>query len=192
VLLLGLAAGCQGKAQPVVPEFYSTAVPVAPGASSGAAATATPVPTVEYVISDLPLPQGLEKLSSPIKFEWPDIETVLQKLEDYNWDTIAARCLRQRWRRSSTRGWSSLPYNWEEQHWTDNDLGSVGLYYHSVFRVWIYVWMLPGPDEKSTPTGHRTQRPGTAMGWECRLSPPAETVFLAYSPEPILSWRSMR
>jgi hypothetical protein len=170
-ILTMLAAACQSNPSPAAPDFYATATPSAQSASAPVSAALTPEPAQDYVTSSLPLCQGLQKLSSPIKFSWPNLETALQQLAEYNWGYYSCSSPQSDVAALFHEKMVKPPYNWEQTNWIENEGTTLGVYYHSVFKVWIYIWMLPSPDKKTSNLVISRSDPGGSMGWECKLSP---------------------
>jgi hypothetical protein len=162
-VFLGFGVACQSK--PAPSEFNSTATP--PSSGTAPSFNSTPEPTVEYAISRIPLCQGLEALPAPLQFDWPDKEAVFEKLADHTWGYYRCSIPQPGLAAFYAQKMVRPPYNWQQVAWLDNSGGSVVLYYSSLLRVWIYLWLLPGPDKTSSYLVVSKSDPGAPQGWDC-------------------------
>lgn len=170
LIYLGLAAvACQGKSSSDSTRF--SILTATPGAF--VSSNFTPEPTVEYIISDLPRCQGMDKLDF-LKFDWPDIENALEKLADYNWGYYRCDLTQAELSAFYRTNMLKPPYLWREVNHAEHNNGIVVLFYHPVKVTWNYLWMLPGPDAKSSYLVISRSDPGEPQAWECRLESPKE------------------
>jgi hypothetical protein len=132
----------------------------------------TPVPTVEYTISTMPLCPGIEKLSSPLQFTWPNMDAALEKLADYSWGYYRCPMSQPELLAFAQSTMPRPPYLWREVNHAEHEGGIVVLYYQATSWTWMYVWMLPGPDAQSAYLVIARGDPGMAQTWECRLPNP--------------------
>jgi hypothetical protein len=169
-ILLLAVSGCMGRATPTADPFdFPKATPLA----GGEVATRGPMPTPEpYVTSGIPRCRGLTELPSPLKFDWPDIDEALEKLEDYNWGYYSCTMPQTELQAFVRQSMPKPPYLWEEINKAEHQGGSVYLFYHRVYVIWIYIWMLPQTDAQMSYLVIAKGNPGMAQTWECRLSGP--------------------
>ncbi len=172
LLLWGLVGvACQGKlSSDGASSANSTAGPSAVSPSGNSALQ----PDVDGFFSDMPRCPGMQKLDA-LKFDWPDIENVLDKLADYTWGYF--RCdLTQPELSALYRGdMVKPPYLWREVNHAEHNNGIVVLFYHPSKVTWNYIWMLPRSEAQSSYLIISRSAPGEPQAWECRRSLP-ETV----------------
>jgi hypothetical protein len=114
------------------------------------AAEATSAPTLspgQYILTLIPDCDGIVILEQPIALVWPKAEQRLKELETAQWGYY--RCLQAPAEVSAyyQRETPRPPYNLRETVWVEVTEGTLGLYYHSAFQIWVYLWVLPDPDE---------------------------------------------
>ena len=166
LLFLGLGVACQGlpNGQPA-PFSISTATPGGKLAAA-AAPIATPQSPGDFVKEDLPKCPGFTELKAPVKFDWPDVDKILEKLADYNWGYCA---MPQPELLTFLRaGMPKPPFLWREVNHVDYAGATVVLFYQSGKGIWNYVWTLPGPDKQTSYMLIAKGNPGFPQTWECR------------------------
>ena len=133
--LPGLA--CGPAATPVA---TPTAVP-----SPAPSPTGTPSEVAEW--RDTPACDGLEKLPQAILFDWEGKEEVG---DAGTWEYY--RCQQPQAQVAAFYREMSLkpPYNWQEMAWVEKPQGTLGIYFHAAFQVWLYRWVLPDPAGEQT------------------------------------------
>jgi hypothetical protein len=171
LLFLGLAAGCTSQPNSQ-PRTFSipTETPGSQLASTTANATA-PRPE-NYVIKDIPLCQGLTNLKAPVKFDWPDIDNILDKLAEYNWGYYSCAIPQPELLAFLRTGMPKPPYLWREVNHADYAGATVVLFYNDVNGIWIYIWTIPRPDKQTSYMFIAKGDPGVPQTWECMLSSP--------------------
>jgi hypothetical protein len=175
-MLLVLAAGCAGRATPTADPFnFPKATPRPGGEPEPSVAIPTPEP---YVTSGIPRCRGLQELPSPLKFDWPNIDEALEKLEDYNWGYFGCAMPQVELQAFVRQNMPKPPYLWEEVNGAEHQGGAVLLFYHRVFITWIYIWMLPQNDARLSYLVIAKGNPGMAQTWECNLRRPPTLVWL--------------
>ena len=172
IMLVGLAA-CQSTPQPPLAETFPTATPAL---APSAVATVVAEPTVEYVISTMPLCPGLASIQ-PYKFAWPNVEAATEKLADYNWGYYRCSLAQADLAKLIRQEMPKPPYLWDEVNWVEQPEGTLGVFFQRVRQVWIYIWMLRTPDGATSNMVIARGNPGMPQSWECRLWPPAGLAF---------------
>jgi hypothetical protein len=174
VILLAFVAACEPK--PQIDSFtISTATPSSYAASRP---TSTPEPQVPYVISGIPHCQGLRDLGYVLKYEWPDIENALVKLAEYNWGYYSCSVTQPELKAFIRDKMPKPPYLWQEVSWVEHGDATGSLYFHSVFRAWIYIWMLQQSDKQNSHLVIAKGDPGMPQTWDCRLLLPGTLAHL--------------
>jgi hypothetical protein len=172
------SVACQAKSSPD-PFSISTATP---GRRIVTIPTSeTPQATEDYVTSGMPHCRGLSDLRSPLKFDWPDIEEALEKLEDYNWGYYACAMPQPELAFFLGENMRKPPHLWREVNHAYYASGQVTLYYQPFSVTFMYVWMLPKPDTQTSYMIIARGDPGTPQTWECwkRFSPPGFEIALS-------------
>jgi hypothetical protein len=188
-ILLVLAAGCVRGASPTADPLH---IPKATPLPGGEAPTYGPIPTtVPYPIASLPYCRGLTALPSPLKFNWPDIEEALEKLEDYTWGYYSCAMPQAELQAFLRQNMPKPPYLWQEVNGSEYQGGSVFLFFHRDFVTWIYIWMLPRDDPQMSYLVIAKGDPGVGNSWECRLNRPLVTAGAASCPVSV-SWSPRR
>ncbi len=126
---------------------------------------------VENLISDIPRCEGMEQVQA-LEFDWPDIENVREKLADYYWGYYRCDVTQPELSLYYRTNMSQPPFLWREVNHAERKDGMVVLFYHPVKVTWNYLWMLPGPDARSSYLVVSRSGPGEPQAWECRLSSP--------------------
>jgi hypothetical protein len=165
---LVLSTACAHK--PEIDSF--TIMTATPSQVTNLGPTSTPEPQVPYVISGIPHCPGLQDLGVTLAFEWPNIETALEKLKDYNWGYYTCSLSQPELKSFMHEKMVLPPYLWQEVTWVDNGPSTGALYFHSVFRAWIYLWMVPQPSNKDSYLVIAKGDPGAPQTWDCRLLVP--------------------
>lgn len=177
VVLLGLVAACKPK-----PEIDSFTISTAtPSLYAAAGPTSTPEPQVPYVISGIPHCQGLHDLGFVLQYDWPDIENALEKLADYNWGYYSCSQTQVELKSFISEKMPKPPYLWQEVSWVEYKDSTGSLYFHSVFRAWIYIWMLRQPDNQNSYLVIAKGDPGMPQTWDCRLILPESLSRIAFA-----------
>ncbi len=165
VILLAFVTACKPK-----PEIDSFTITTAtPSSYAAGGPTSTPEPQVPYVISGIPHCQGLRDLGYVLKYDWPDIENALQKLADYNWGYYSCSLTQPELKSFIRDKMPKPPYLWQEVSWVEHGDATGSLYFHSVFRAWIYIWVLRQPDNQNSYLVIAKGDPGMPQTWDCRL-----------------------
>lgn len=165
VTLLALVTAC--KAKPEIDSF--TISTVTPGSYIAGGPTSTPEPQVPYAISGIPHCQGLSDLGFTLTFDWPDIENALEKLAEYNWGYYACSQTQVELKSFMRDKMPKPPYLWQEVAWVEYGDNTGSLFFHSVFRSWIYIWMLRQPGNQNSHLVIAKGDPGMPQTWDCRL-----------------------
>jgi hypothetical protein len=139
--------------------------------------TSTPEPPVPYPISGIPHCPGLQDLGYVLEFDWPDIETALEKLEDYNWGYYSCLLSQPELKAFYREKMPKPPYLWQEVAWVEHGDSTGALFYHSVFRSWIYIWMLPQAGSQNSHLVIAKGDPGMPQTWDCWLWHPNNLAF---------------
>jgi len=170
-LLMVMGTGCQRGRSPEDDPFF---LPTPTRSSESAAPTpvGTPEPRGPYVLEGLPLCQGIKELPSPLKFTWPNIETALEKLADYEWGYYSCALPQAALVTFYRNTMPKPPYLWEQVNDVTHTEGTLGLYYHPVRRTWLYIWMLPQTDKGSSYLVIAHGPPGESQSWECWVPVP--------------------
>lgn len=104
-----------------------------------------------------------------LKFDWPDIENALEKLAEYNWGYYSCSVSQLDLKALYRAKMPQPPYLWQEIAWVEHGESTGSLFYHSVYRSWIYIWMLAQPDKKNSYLVIAKGDPGMPQTWDCRL-----------------------
>ena len=169
MLIFGLGTACRGQPNGESRTFaISTATP---GILPVAAAVPSDAPlTIEdFIISDTPRCPGFADLKAPVKFDWPDIDNILQKLEQYHWGYYTCAMTQPELLAFLRAGMPKPPYLWREVNHVDYAGATVVLFYQGGKGIWNYVWTLPGPDKQTSYLLIAKGEPGFPQTWECRL-----------------------
>ena len=167
LLVLGQCVACTSQSNGQTSPF--TIPKATPGSQPTTVAPSVTGEPVDYVISDMPHCQGLTDLKAPVKFDWPDIENALEKLADYNWGYYTCAIPQPQLLSLLRDGMPKPPYLWREVNHADHAGGTVVLFYRSFKIIWIYIWVLPGPDTQTSYMFIAKGYPGVPQTWECRL-----------------------
>jgi hypothetical protein len=127
-------------APPATPTPVPTPIPTATVAPFP---TRFPTPTI-YDARHMPGCDGFEPLADRFRFEWPGIE----EIKDVT-DWAYFRCTQSPTQVAAfyREKMVNPPYNWQEIAWVERPEGTLGVYFHTVFQRWLYVWMLPRPND---------------------------------------------
>ena len=162
--LLALGVACQSQTSP---EPFSTATPSLQSGNVSTTTVATPAPQ-DYIISGMPLCQGMTDLRAPLKFDWPDIETALEKLANYNWGYYTCAMSQSELATFLHDEIVKPPYLWREVNHAEHSSGQVVLYYQRFTVTFMYIWTLPKPGTQTSYMIIARGDPGTPQTWECR------------------------
>ena len=184
LLYLGLAVACTSQPSSQPGTFF---IPTETPGSQLAAPTpnATASKPEDYVISGMPHCQGLTDLKAPVKFDWPDIDNILDKLSEYNWGYYTCAIPQPELLTFLRTGMPKPPYLWREVNHADYAGATVVLFYNDVDGVWIYIWTLPRSDKETSYMFIAKGDPGVPQTWECLLEP-ENPIVEAGSPRPPL------
>ncbi len=164
-IVIAVAAACKSK-----PEIDSFTISTAtPSSQSSFGPALTPEPQVPYVISGIPHCQGIKDLGYVLKYDWPDIENALEKLADYNWGYYSCSQTQVELKTFIYDKMTKPPYLWQEVAWVEHGNSTGSLYFHSVFRAWIYIWMLRQPGNQNSYLVIAKGDLGMPQTWDCRL-----------------------
>ncbi len=129
-------AGCGAAGLFAAPTPTPTATPV-----PTTTLTPTPYPTLTaYEDRNIPPCDGFTIIPEAFPFTWPGIEEA-QDASDWGYFhcdlTViqAAAFYRQKM--------VNPPYNWQEFNWVELPEGTLGVYFHTVYQRWFYLWVLP-------------------------------------------------
>ncbi len=134
LVLLLAAAACAPQPTPTP---LPTSTPVARPTM-----TAAPFPTLtRYEDLGVPGCSGFTVLVDPVQFTWEGLEEV-KDAGDWGYYRCASSA-------SDTAAFYKEkmvkpPYNWQEFNWVELPAGTLGVYFHTVFQKWLYLWFLPG------------------------------------------------
>ena len=146
VLMQTILCLCSILSDPINPElgdlFIATIVP-SYGASSICASKEGPGLRAEYILSLIPRCDKVRILDRPIKFNWPNVERRIQELEGCDWGYYSCGYNQDAVSAFYKEHMRKPPYNMGETNWVDRPEGTLGIYYHSDSRSWIYLWVVP-------------------------------------------------
>ena len=135
--------------------------------ASNAAVTPAPEKTAVDVVLGMPHCPGLTKLPTPLKFDWRDIETAIEKLADYNWGYYTCALSQPELAAFLKQNMSKSPYVWRTVNQVEHDGGQVTLFYDPFSVTFMYVWTLPKPDTQTSYLIIARGNPGMPQTWEC-------------------------
>ncbi len=108
----------------------------------------SPVPTrTDYESRNIPGCDGFEALPAAFKFTWPGIEEVT---DANDWGYYRCGNAPAEVAALYHQKMTEPPYNWQEFNWVELPEGTLGVYYHAVYQVWLYVWILPIPSDQGS------------------------------------------
>ncbi len=102
----------------------------------------TPSPTqTAYQYLGSPGCDGFTVLSERITFSWEDIE---EFLDSGSWGYY--RCAGNAAETAAFYRQKMIQpqYNWQEFNWVEQPQGTLGVYFHTAYQEWMYLWFLPG------------------------------------------------
>jgi hypothetical protein len=137
--LAWLCAACAAGSQPV-----STSLPPLASSTPYVIPTAAPtVPVPAHILSLIPACQEIETLDEPVALIWPNAEQRLDELSDSRWGYY--RCPQAPVDVSAFYHdkMTEPPYNMRQVAWVNIPQGTLGLYFHSAYHLWTYLWVLP-------------------------------------------------
>ncbi len=141
--LLSLVAACSAAApsNPPVPSAV---------ASTAALSASSPVPrslppTVNPAAM-FPRCNGMQVLTDPIRFNWPNIDQRIRELEGSFWTYLACEQLQPEVASLYRAQLPNPPYNLHEMNWLERNEGTVGIYFTRA-GTWKYVWIVPQPED---------------------------------------------
>jgi hypothetical protein len=104
----------------------------------------TPLPVAAYDSRHIPGCDGFELLAERFRFEWPGIEDI-GDVTDWGY----YRCAQAPTQVAAIYREKMIhpPYNWQEIAWVERSEGTLGVYFHTVFQRWLYVWVLSRPND---------------------------------------------
>lgn len=149
-LLFGLLCLCTACAATDQSEPTSAPMP-APSptqtTSSAPAAVSTPLSVDEYILSVIPQFEGIQSLDQPIQFAWPNVKRRIKELEGSDWGYF--RCAQPPAVVSAfyQEHMPEAPYNMREANRVERPEGTLGIYYHSAYDIWVYLWIVPQPTD---------------------------------------------
>jgi hypothetical protein len=138
-LTVACSSGIQATPTPVFTPFHlsTSTTPSTPSSSP------TPLPAGARILSDLPKCEGIEIAASSVTFDWPNIEQRFRELADSDWYYFScpqpSDVVSSFYRENATQP----PYLLSETNWIDRPEGSLGIYFHSVKRFTLYLWIVP-------------------------------------------------
>jgi len=147
---LCLWTACPGAARPVPARAPAAALAPAPTTSSALRAASEPKTIGERVLSLIPRCDGIKILDRPVKFAWPNVEKRIKELEGCDWGYYSCAQPQAAVSTFYREQMRKPPYNMGETNWVDRPEGTLGLYYHSGSRVWIYLWVVVQPTDART------------------------------------------
>ncbi len=123
-----------------------------PTATVTAVPTATPKPTpyptlTAYEDRNIPPCDGFTVLPQAFPFTWPGTEGA----EDVSdWGYFHCDLTVNRSAAFYRQKMINPPYNWQEFNWVELPEGTLGVYFHTVYQRWFYLWMLPTPNSQGS------------------------------------------
>ncbi len=102
-----------------------------------------PYPTLSaFEDHNIPPCDGFTVLPEAFPFTWPGIEEALD-ISDWGYFrcTTSVSEAAAFYRAKMTQP----PYNWQEFNWVELPEGTLGVYFHTVYQRWFYLWILPTP-----------------------------------------------
>jgi hypothetical protein len=111
----------------------------------------------------------MEELPAPLVFDWPNIDEAHKKLATYNWGYYACDLPVSELIRFIQDKMPRPPYLWTDINGAEHNSGMVRAYFQSIQVIWVYTWMLPGPDSQHSYLVIAKSDPGEAETWDCRL-----------------------
>lgn len=144
ICLLTACAGASPESSALL-LLDATLSPQAPAATV-LSTTSAPVSPSEYLLTIMPKCDGIQILDQPVTFPWPNIKQRLKELEKsyqgyYTCSQPVAE-VTPFYRKNIIKP----PYNMNETNWVERPEGTLGLYYHSPTQTWLYLWIVPQPD----------------------------------------------
>ena len=97
------------------------------------------------MLSLIPRCDKVKILDQPVKFAWPNVEKRIKALEGSEWGYYSCPQTQDAVSTFYREGMRKKPYSMGETNWVDRPEGTLGVYYHSRSRVWIYLWVVPQP-----------------------------------------------
>jgi hypothetical protein len=174
-LNLGLVA-CSNDPQLTQP---SATIPARNPATTESTPTLVPTPLSvgASLLRRLPKCEGIQVLEEPIKFIWPNIEERLIELEGTLWGYYSCEGLQVEVAAFYREQMPKPPYNMDETNWVKRSEGTVGVYYNAGSIAWIYLWVVPQPDNtlKSYVIVAQTNN---SVDFQCRLDQPKKLIIL--------------
>ena len=179
-LCLGLSlAGCaQGSPQPAA-TATTPATALAPTDTAPAPAASGDT-TGADLLKNLPKCAGIEILTEPVVFDWPNIQERLQELEAALWGYYRCDGAQAQVAGFYRAQMPKPPTNMGEMNWVTREEGDVGVYYSGSSLTWIYLWVVAAPEmpQKSYVIMAETDDP---VSGDCRWEPPAPNTEMGAS-----------
>ena len=123
----------------------------------------------DLVLAEMPRCAGLTDLRAPLKFDWLDIATALEKLADYQWGYYTCAISQPTLAAFLQEHMNKPPYRWREVNHANDRGGRVTLYFQPDLETFMYIWTLPKPDTQTSYMVVARGDPGMPQTWECRL-----------------------
>jgi hypothetical protein len=135
---------CSNAPQPTV----TATIPAINPATTESAPTpiSTPLSVGASLLTRLPRCDGIQILEKPFLFNWPNIEERIKELEGALWGYYSCDRAQVEVAAFYREQMPKPPYNMDETNWVERPEGTVGVYYNSGFIAWIYLWVVPQPD----------------------------------------------
>jgi hypothetical protein len=101
----------------------------------------------EAIQSLLPACPEMESLSEPVEFAWPNIELRLQELAYSQWGYFSCRQPQEEVSAYFKQSMRQPTYKMTETNWVKIEEGTLGVYFQSTTKLWVYLWVVPQPAE---------------------------------------------
>ncbi len=144
VWLSSLMVGCSAGAS----ASPSVAAPVATAAAPAMASPVdapTVIPGTKEAMPAFPQCTGMQKLSEPVNFDWPNLNEHRQEFFRSQWTYFICQEPASEVAASYRQHLPKPPYAMDETNWLERPEGSLGVFF-SQKGAWDYIWFIPQPE----------------------------------------------
>ena len=110
------------------------------------APTAAPAPVTKEAMPPFPPCKGMQSLSDPVNFEWPNLNEHRQEFSRSQWTYFACEQPAPEVAASYRQQLPEPPYSLDETNWLERQEGTLGVYF-SQKGAWDYIWFIPRPND---------------------------------------------
>ncbi len=139
MLVVALAVAACSAGSPV----ETATVPLAASATVSSA-TATVLPTQVQSSHAFPHCDGMQALTGPVKFAWPNLDDRMQDFVRPWWSYFSCDEPAGEISALYRQALPKPPYNMAETNWLERPEGTLGIYF-SQTGEWDYIWIVPQP-----------------------------------------------